>query len=368
VSSSSLIVNLSALERNLSLLSKQIDAPMLVIVKANGYGHGIERIGKQCDKWGVEFLGVVQLGELAALRKVDVRCKILTMGGVANEEFDEVHGLAGDLAVWRSDQVASADAVGVRTGTKVRLHLKLDTGMGRLGVLPADLAQLIDSIENRRGIDVVGVYSHFASADSSDLTHAKSQLDAFRECLQLLAARKIYPQFVHIANSPASLRLLGSRFNLVRLGIAAYGLKPTDDFVLPDGVLPIACWKTSLLNVKTLPKGHAVSYGAEFVTSEDMTVGVIPVGYADGFRRYPRGVNTVLSDGVELPVIGRICMDYTIIDLRKRQNAQVGDEIVLLGAFGRNVITAEELAVRWGTNNYDVLANIGARVGRTYVD
>lgn len=366
-SSSTLNVSLSAFENNIRTLSRHTQTPMLVVVKANAYGHGIERIGVACARFNVAYLGVVQLLELRELRAVGVSSKILVMGGLFNEDFADAHRLGADIAIWRPDQLECADQVGQTTGVAVNVHIKLDTGMGRLGMFPDQLAAFSDSIRTKRGVKVVGVYSHLPSADDNDELKTISQLAIFERCLSVLSDKGITPQFIHIANSPASIRIRRSRFTMTRFGIAAYGLRPTDDFDLPAGVMPIAEWVTRILSVKWLPKGVGVSYGGEFVTPEDMPIGVLPVGYADGFRRRPANVNTVLCAGVELPVIGRICMDFCMVDLRARPATCVEDEVILLGSSGSKAISAESLASRWGTNNYDVMVNIGARVTRRYI-
>ena len=362
MSGSYLTVDLSAMRANLRAIQAHVSSPILVVVKANAYGHGIVPVGKLCEEFGVEFLGVVHIEEVRVLRQSGIRSKILVMGVIPCNEYEEAHANGAEIAVWRPDQLEAASQIGLKSGRDFRVHLKIDTGMGRFGVLPTDLPELVDLIAARPGITVAGVYSHLASADEPNQDYTWRQLQVFRECLALLSNRGINPAHIHIANSPASLKLKESIFTMARIGVAGYGLKPDINDLLP-GMCPIATWTSTLLNVKKIPANHSVGYGGQFITGEEMPVGVIAIGYADGFRRYPKEVNSVLIHGQAVRTIGRICMDYSMVDLRGAPNAHVGDEVILMG----NGMPAEELATRWGTNNYDVVVNIGNRVARRYI-
>ena len=363
---STLEIDLCAFRNNLKVIQKEAQTPLLVVLKANAYGHGLAKMGRCCEECDVRYVGVVQLQELAELRGSGYSGRALVMGGVFDEDIDRVHELDGDLAVWSYSQLQAANDAGRKLGRRFRLHLKIDTGMGRLGILPKEIDQLAQAIGNCDMIEVAGVYSHFASADADDKTKARAQLHIFGKAVNRLRDFGINPEYRHLANSPAALGIQDSHFDLVRIGIAAYGLKPTPSFALPEGVKPIAMWKTRILAKKILPAGHGVSYGAEYVMEEAGSIAVLPIGYADGYRRYPGNVNTVLYRGSELPIRGRVCMDYCMVDISLSDNARVGDEVVLIGQSEGRELTADALAVRWGTNNYDVLVGIGGRVARVY--
>jgi alanine racemase len=215
-------------------------------------------------------------------------------------------------------------------------------------------------------VRIDGVTSHFYEADSTDSSSVSLQYERFRGVLDDLERAGLRPPCAHLANSPALLRFPETRFDMVRSGVVTYGLPYEEGFDLPVGVRPIATWKARFVSVRELPQGHVVSYGAEYVTQGRETIAIIPVGYADGFRRKPRGVNQVLWRGQRLPAVGRICMDQAMVRIPEGMRAEVGDEVVLLGRQGDAEIDSLEVAARWGTNNYDVLCNISERVPRVF--
>lgn len=363
---STLTVDLEQFERNLKILAEVSGGPIMPIVKANAYGHGIIPISRRCEQTGVAFLGVARLEEANAIRQAGISSRILIMGVLPPGSMAETQRIDADVAVWRPDQVEEADAAGGAASKPVRVHIKLDVGMGRLGILPAELPQLIGMLCGRKGIEIAGVFSHLPEADDADAAGTTAHVKTFRECLDSLAARGISPRWVHLANSAAALRFPGARLGLVRLGAAAYGIEPTRAHALPAGIRPIARWTTSIMNTKKLPADHGVSYGGLFVTSRATIIGVIPVGYADGFKRSASFANTVLVGGKEAPVRGLICMDYAMIDLTGLGVIENGCEVTILGSAGGKALTAETLAKRWGTNNYDVVSGISSRVERRY--
>jgi alanine racemase len=215
-------------------------------------------------------------------------------------------------------------------------------------------------------VEVEGVFTHFASADEAELDSAHRQLASFERALQALAAMHVRPRLVHAANSAAAFALPGARYDFVRAGIALYGLNPSYDVPCPAGFIPALTWKAIVIQVKSLPPGHAVSYGREYVTRDSEVVAVIPVGYADGFRRVPKNVNEVLIHGQRAKVLGRVCMDQVIVGVSHIPQVSVGDEAVLIGRQGAAVLRADEVARRWGTINYEVVCGLMARVPRVY--
>lgn len=305
---------------------------------------------------------------MAAIRAEGLDTDVFILGAVDPCDFVEAVKLNGQVSVWRVDQLKELEKAAKAVEQIGKYQIKIDTGMGRLGLFPEEADRFFHQTREYRYIQCTGIYSHFCGADLDDLTCATEQLTLFEATLKRANAHGLCPKFVHIANSPATIRLPKAHLNLVRLGIAAYGLVPSASSPLPTAVEAIGSWTTKLLNVKTLPAGHGVSYGAEYRTSHSLRAGVIPVGYADGFRRYPPQANTVVIRGCEIAVLGRVCMDHAVVDLSGCPDAQLGDEVTILGVHGKKVISAETLAHRWGTNNYDVVANIGNRVRRKYTD
>jgi alanine racemase len=246
------------------------------------------------------------------------------------------------------------------------VHVKLDTGMGRLGIAAADGPAFVRGLHGLDGLEVDGLFTHLATSDLADQASTLDQLARFEAALEALSAAGLRPRWVHAANSAAVLRQPGARYDLVRSGIALYGLDPSSDVPCPAGFTPALTWKARVVQVKTLPAGHGVSYGAEYVTTGLETVAVVAAGYADGYRRVPENVNEVLVGGRRAPVRGRVCMDQVVVGVSGIPGVRVGDEAVLLGRQGAETITAEDLARRWGTINYDVTSGIMARVERVY--
>ena len=215
-----------------------------------------------------------------------------------------------------------------------------------------------------RGVEVEGIFTHLATADSADQTYALRQLARFDAVLDALDARGLRPPIVHAANSAATLTLPQSRYSLVRPGIAIYGLAPSDEVPLPAGFQPALAFKTQVAQVKDIPAGEGISYGATYITQRETRIAVLPVGYADGFRRAPATWGSVLIHGQEAPLIGRVCMDQCMVDVSHIPDVRRGDEVVLIGRQGEATLTAEEVARRLGTISYEVVSALLARVPR----
>ena len=247
------------------------------------------------------------------------------------------------------------------------MHVKVDTGMGRLGIRAEqidEVVQLVKGIRELPGLELEGIFTHFATADSSDQTHARLQLARFQHVLQVLGEQHLRPPLVHAANSAAILSLPEAHFDMVRPGIALYGLHPSAEVCLPEGFRPALSFKTQVAQVKVIPAGECISYGCTFYTERATTIAVLPVGYADGFRRAPTNWGYVLIHGQEAPLLGRVCMDQSIVDVSHIPQTRAGDEVTLIGRQGKASLTAEQVAERLGTINYEVVSEILARVPR----
>jgi len=230
--------------------------------------------------------------------------------------------------------------------------------------LPEQVVPFIREIRTLPDLDLAGIFTHFSVADDADLKYTRRQLGHFQEVLDHLAEMGVTFRTVHCANSAATLRLPQAHFNTVRLGLAMYGLQPSPHVPLPAGFRPALTWKTTIAQVKSLPPGSFVSYGNTYQTERKESIAVIPVGYADGFRRAPTRWKAVLVRGQRAPIVGRVCMDQTMIDVNHIPNVRVGDEVVLIGRQGEDEITAEQVADWLGTVNYEVVSEILARVPR----
>jgi alanine racemase len=313
------------------------------------------------------MLGVATVSEAAPLREAGIHAPILVFGYVPHWQMREaVHlGLTITLYSIESAQALSRAAQALRQTVKV--HVKVDTGMGRLGLRAehiAEMLKLIHGIIHLPGLELEGIFTHFAMADTHDQTHACMQLSRFQGVLQVIEEEHIRPPLVHAANSAAILSLPESHFDMVRPGIALYGLDPSSEVRLPVGFRPALSFKTQVAQVKIIPEGESISYGCSYTTDRPTRVAILPVGYADGFRRGPTNWGSVLVHGQEAPLLGRVCMDQCIIDVSHIPQVRVSDEVVLIGRQGEVSLTAEQVAQRLGTINYEVVSEILARVPR----
>ncbi len=354
-------IDLSALLNNVRTLHAHTRTPLMAVVKANGYGHGAWVAAQAAVQGGAAWLGVARAHEALALRQAGVDIPILVMGRTQPEHAAAALAARVDLAVFDAETAHAYAAAAQATGHPAHVHLKVDTGMGRLGVLPAEAVALARTLAGLPGVHVRAVMTHFANADSADLSHARAQLAEFNAVLQALSAAGLRPPLIHAANSAAALALPAARFDLVRPGLALYGLHPSPAVPCPPQVRPVLTWKARVTQVKTLPPGHTVSYGSAYVTPDWEKVAAVSVGYADGFRRVLG--NTVLIHGVEAPVRGRVCMDQIVVGVNHLLSVAPGDEVTVLGPG----LPAETLAERWGTINYEVTCGLGGRVTRVGV-
>jgi alanine racemase len=358
-------IDLGAIEGNVRYVRDLTRAEVMAIVKADAYGHGALPVAQSALRGGATWCGVARIGEALELRQAGLDCPMLLLGYTPAERMREAINLRISMTVWNYSQVKTASAQALNTGNSALLHLKVDTGMGRLGVLPQEASALAEQISNTSGVILEGMFTHFARADELNKTSTDYQENIFRTLIAELEETNLLPPIVHAANSAISLTRPSAHFNLVRLGIAMYGLHPSPECLTPIGIRPALAWKSVLSQVKILPAGSGVSYGHEYITQDNERVGIIPVGYADGFRR-TRG-NYVLVAGERVPVIGRVCMDQIIVQLDEIPEAREGDPVVLIGEQGQNRITAEDIARTWKTINYEVVCDIGRRVPRINV-
>ncbi len=356
-------VNLSAVERNVRYVVQTAGVPLMAVVKANAYGHGAVEVGKTALSAGAKWLGVARFGEARILRQAGIQAPILVLGMITPPEVDEA--IASDVVLTlHSCEVADLFAQRARAvGKPVRAHLKVDTGMGRLGVQVHEIVSLAQHAKEHGGIQMEGLFSHFAMADTDQHPLTPKQLERFNEALKLLNEAGFHPEYVHLSNTAGTLVHPEARFTMVRAGSAIVGIWPFDELAYPDYLTPAISWKARLASCKVIPAGWAIGYGQSYNVTEDELIGVIPVGYGDGFRRLPG--NEVLIGGEMVPVRGRTCMDQTMIHLPKKY--PLGEEIVLLGRQGNARIRLEDLADRWKTAQVDVTTIISARVPRIYI-
>jgi alanine racemase len=365
-------VDLAAIANNTRRV-KELAGPatrVLASLKADAYGHGALRVARVALRNGAEWLGVATVSEARPLREAGVTAPILVFGYTPPWQAREAVRL--DLRATVFD-LASARALGQAAseqGRVSRVHIKVDTGMARLGLRAEDPAAIVafaQEIAHTPGLLAEGVFTHFATADGLDpfsREYAQRQLDRFEATLRALEAAGVRPPIVHAANSAATLTIPESRYDMVRPGVAIYGLPPSDEVPLPAGFKPALAFKTLVAQVKTVPAGEGISYGATYITERPMRIATLPVGYADGFRRAPASWGEVLVRGRRAPIRGRVAMDQCMVDVTEIPGVEQGDEVTLIGRQGEDELTAQAVAMRLGTSAYEVVSALLARVPR----
>jgi alanine racemase len=364
-------VDLDAVARNTQLL-KQACGPrtsLMAVVKANAYGHGAVHTAGTVLCHGADWLGVARMTEAVELRTAGIQAPILVFGATLPARAPAAARQGIRITLISLDDARAIDAAAGNAGTHVTAHIKIDTGMGRLGLCPGlDMAQVLSDITAMMRMDhltVEGIYTHFASADATDPTHARQQLDLFSQLLDRLDADNCLPEIIHAANSAATLTLPQSHFTMVRPGLALYGMCPGPG---ADGakLTPAMSIISEITQVKQVPKGFAVSYGSTHVTDRPTVIATVPVGYADGYSRRLSGTAHMLVKGQRAKVAGRVCMDFTMIDVGHIPDVRPVDEVVALGTRGNQTVSADDLAELSGTINYEITAGLTARLPVCY--
>jgi len=351
--------------------------PLLTaVVKANAYGHDARIVAPIAQSAGVDRFAVASLSEGVELRHCGIERPILVLGYTPVRLVDEAIRHNVQLAVYDLDSAQEFNVVAESTGQPLTVHVKVNTGMNRLGVSVnqgnQEALSLFQALAGLEYLDVEGIFTHFASSDLADKTSAEQQFFRFQLLLGELDQAGLRPPVAHAANSAAMLTMPETHLDMVRTGIAIYGLAPdVDDTPLPDGFQPALTWKAEIAQVRRLKPGEGVSYGHEYVADSPRAIAVIPVGYADGFPRRPLTWESVLVRGRFAPILGRVCMDQAIIDvtdiIADTGEIRSGEEAVLIGSQGEATLSAAEVGRRTGTINYDVVSRILARVPRVEV-
>ncbi|OON74194.1 alanine racemase [Streptomyces tsukubensis] len=365
-------IDLAALRANVrALRARAPRSAFMAVVKADAYGHGMVPCARAAKEAGADWLGVATPGEALALRAAGLEgplmCWLWTPGGPWRQGIEAELDMSVS-AIWALDEVTAAAR---EAGRAARIQLKADTGLGRSGCQPADWPELVEEAlraEAEGLVLVTGLWSHFACADEPGHPSIALQLDRFREMTAYAEERGVRPEVRHIANSPATLTLPESHFDLVRPGIAMYGVSPSAEIGVPAdfGLRPVMTLAAPLALVKDVPAGHGVSYGHQYVTQGRTTLGLVPLGYGDGVPRHASGTGPVLVAGKPRTVAGRIAMDQFVVDLGGDE-PPVGSEAVLFGPGDKGEPTAEDWARAAGTIAYEIVTRVGARVERVHL-
>lgn len=359
-------VNLAALRHNLQYLRARLspETHILAVVKADGYGHGAVAVAQAALQAGVRWLGVSSLEEGAVLRRAGITAAILILGSLY--PYEVLPRLLDDGLTPTVASLAMAEALSRLAQGRTRpipLHVKIDSGFGRIGLTISHALSTLRRIWALPGLTVEGLYTHFAAADS-DPAYTREQFTAFRHVVEAFRTLGWTGRWVHAANSAAIFQYPESHGTLVRPGLAMYGVPPLVGHTPAMPLEPVLTWKARVVFVKQLPAGSSISYGRTFTTTRLVRVATIPVGYADGYPRQLSNLGQVLIQGFRAPVVGRVTMDMTMVDVTDLPRCEVGEEVVLIGRQGQDHMTAEEVAARAGTISYDLLCGIAHRVPR----
>ncbi|MCE5312241.1 MAG: alanine racemase [Nitrospiraceae bacterium] len=358
-------IDLDALSHNFRKIKGLTSgSPVFAVVKADAYGHGAVEISKRLVAEGAERLAVAFTSEARLLRNAGITAPVIVLfdpdpaDAVSLDIIPVVHNL-------KSGRLVSAEAA--RRGVQLNVHLKIDTGMGRLGIYPEDM-DTITEIASLPNIRVEGFMSHFSEADLSDLSFAREQISRFRMLKQRLSESRLKPKYFHLANSAAVINLPEAHMDAVRPGIMLYGYSPFESN--GTGLIPVMKASVKVHSVRRVKSGTPISYGRTFIAKRDSVIAVVGIGYADGYRRSFSNNADVLINGRRAPVAGRICMDLCmadVTDIVRDSDVAEGDEVVIIGRQGEEFISADELAAKAGTISYEVLTSIGSRAARNHI-
>ena len=375
-------IDLTALAQNCREL-RRITNPaskIMAVVKANGYGHGALEVARVCLNNGAEYLAVARISEAFYLRKAGISAPILLFGYcfpsyVVYMAKEEIRPSICSLA--SAEQISFQAS---RLNTKLKVHIKIDTGMGRLGIVSDSLLvtranpnrqleaiKTILKIASLPNIEIEGIYTHFANADKTDKSHAKFQLFLFLELLEELKKNGIEIPLRHAANSAALIEMPETHLDMVRPGIALYGLAPSDEIDRASiNLKPVMAIKSTIIQIKEVPPGFKVSYGSTYITPHPSKIATVPIGYADGYPRLLSSRGFMLVHKQRVPIIGRVCMDFTLLDVSHIFEPRIEDEVVVMGMQGSEEVSADEIARLTNTINYEVVSSILPRVPRVY--
>lgn len=361
-------VDLDALRANVALVRERVGTEVMAVVKADAYGHGLVPCARAALEGGATWLGAALPEEAVALRDAGIDAPVLTWLEVPGTDFEACVSRGIDVTVSAPWSLEAAVAAAQRLDRVARVQLKLDSGLSRNGATTSDWPQLVAAAraaELAGQVEVTGVWTHFASADEPDDPSVGVQLAAYADALALAEAAGLRPAVRHTANSAAALAVPASRFDLVRVGIAMYGLSPGAQVGSAEqlGLRPVMSLRARLASVKRVPAGTAVSYGRTWIAPVETTLGLVPLGYADGIPRAASSVGPVRAAGEQRSIVGRVCMDQVVVDLGDGA-AQVGDEVVLFGADGPS---ADAWGEACGTIGYEIVTRIGPRVPREHL-
>lgn len=363
-------INIDYIEENLKAIKDYVghDKEVMVIIKADGYGHGAIPIARYLYEIGINSIGVATLNEAIALRKYGIDIPIVVLGYSPEEEYESLVNYDIIQTVYKYSMAKGISDFALKAGKNAKIHIKIDTGMTRLGFYPDDktVGALVEMHE-LPNLEIEGIFTHFAQADDSDNRFTNEQIKIFNNFIDKLKARGLEVPKIHASNSAGLIAYKDAHYDIVRAGIALYGLYPSDQ--MDTSLLslkPSLSLKSNIIFLKDVESGVPISYGGTYITTERCKIATIPVGYGDGYPRSLSSKGRVLIRGQYAPIVGRICMDQFMVDVTHIEGVSEGDEAVLIGNQGDNKVTVEEIAAIDGTINYEIVCQLGKRIPRVY--
>lgn len=364
-------IDLDAIAHNMKEIRRLVreDALVTAVIKADGYGHGAKKIAQTLLDNGADRFAVAVLDEGIELRQAGFEVPVLILGFTDPERAEEVvkYNLDQTVYSWELAEALSKEAA--RQNKKAKIHIKVDTGMGRIGLQPNnESVNLIKKISELPNVILEGIFTHFAVADTADKRYTEEQYEKFNWIISELQKQNVEFNVRHCGNSATIIDLPDMHMDMVRAGIILYGLAPSNEVLLKKiDLRQVMSLKVRITHVKEIEAGQSVSYGRKFIASKKSKIASLPIGYADGYTRMLSGKAEALVKGKRVPVVGRICMDQCMIDITGIEDVKVGDEVVLFGRQGKDMIHIDELAEKLGTINYEIVCMISKRVPRVYI-
>jgi alanine racemase len=361
------VIDMAALDHNFKEVVRCAEGQrVLAVVKARAYGHGAVEVSKRLLMLGADMLGVALVEEGRELRDAGIDAPILVMGATFPEQAEAMVSLKLTPAIFSLAVAQALSEAAHRRRTTINIHVKIDTGMGRIGIAPEDAPEYIAALQKLGSLSIQGLMTHFADADLRDKQFASRQMDRFEALLCALEAKKIDVPMRHAANSAAVLDFHRAFFTMVRPGLMLYGYNPLEEGAIGADLRQVLSLVTRIAFIKKVPPGVPISYGRTFTTKRESIIATLPIGYADGYSRGLSNKGVALVRGIRVPVVGRVCMDMCMVDVTDVPGVCVGDDVVLIGSQGGERITADDIAAMTGTISYEVLCGISNRVPRIY--
>lgn len=364
-------IDLDALKYNVEGIKrcKAESAMLMGVIKANAYGHGAKVFAHELDSMGFDWFAVATVDEGIELRRDGIEQPILVLGYTCEAQYPDMVQWEITPTIYSLDMAKAFDAAAAKAGKVANIHIKIDTGMSRIGFLPGEKSlDEIEKIHELRHLRIQGMFTHFACADMRDKTHVGHQIEKFHQMIDGVRQREIPVEIFHCSNSASIMELPSEHMNLVRAGIILYGLYPSNEMEekrLP--LKPVMSLYSHIVHVKEVPEGVTVGYGATYVTERPTRIATVPVGYADGYPRSLSNRAFVLIHGRRVPIIGRVCMDQFMVDVTDMPQVSVGDVVTLIGQDGEETLSVEEISEMAGSFNYEFVCDVSRRVPRVYI-